>query len=182
MHKGNKQGDDHPSGEHNHEGRPDRLGNGAENTRQMVQAPVRITHRPSLSPGGQLGWGFRHPQVLGSWIVHPSAGMVTSGSVHNLRSTTLRLVELINLPDFGPDDYAQIVDGEKVPYGTDHLEDCLAGQERPRRAVGGRSPHRSRGLDPGPGARGHRDRFYPLPEYPHLLREFFDHGEWTCRQ
>jgi predicted N-acetyltransferase YhbS len=30
-------------------------------------------------------------------------------------------VELIDLPEFGPDAYAQIVDGEPDPFGTDHL-------------------------------------------------------------
>jgi GNAT superfamily N-acetyltransferase len=30
-------------------------------------------------------------------------------------------VDLIDLPEFGPDDYAQIVDGEPDPFGTDQL-------------------------------------------------------------
>jgi predicted N-acetyltransferase YhbS len=34
----------------------------------------------------------------------------------------LKSVELVDLPDFGPEDYAQIVDGEEDPYGTDHLQ------------------------------------------------------------
>jgi GNAT superfamily N-acetyltransferase len=30
-------------------------------------------------------------------------------------------MELVDLPDFGPDGYAEIVDGEPDPFGTDHL-------------------------------------------------------------
>jgi GNAT superfamily N-acetyltransferase len=30
-------------------------------------------------------------------------------------------VELIDLPDFGPDEFGQIIDGESDPFGTDHL-------------------------------------------------------------
>jgi aminoglycoside 2'-N-acetyltransferase I len=33
----------------------------------------------------------------------------------------LRLVELIDLPDFGPDDFAKIVDGETDPFATEDL-------------------------------------------------------------
>jgi predicted N-acetyltransferase YhbS len=33
----------------------------------------------------------------------------------------LRLVKLIDLPDFGPDDFERIVDGETDPFGTEHL-------------------------------------------------------------
>ena len=33
----------------------------------------------------------------------------------------MRFVKLIDLPNFGPDDYAQIVDGEVDLFGTDHL-------------------------------------------------------------
>jgi predicted N-acetyltransferase YhbS len=36
-------------------------------------------------------------------------------------STTLGDVEVIELTDFGPEEYGQIVDGEVDPYGTDHL-------------------------------------------------------------
>jgi len=36
-------------------------------------------------------------------------------------SVTVIPVELVDLPEFGPDHYAQIVDGEPDPYGTDHL-------------------------------------------------------------
>jgi predicted N-acetyltransferase YhbS len=35
--------------------------------------------------------------------------------------TSLRLVELIDLPDFGPDDFAKIVDGESDPFATEDL-------------------------------------------------------------
>ena len=31
-------------------------------------------------------------------------------------------MEVIELTDFGPDEYGQIVDGETDPYGTDHLD------------------------------------------------------------
>jgi len=34
-------------------------------------------------------------------------------------STTLTFVELIDLPDFGPDDYGRIVDGETDPFATE---------------------------------------------------------------
>ncbi len=37
------------------------------------------------------------------------------------RSVTLACVELVDLPEFGPDDYAEIVDGEEDPFGTEHL-------------------------------------------------------------
>ena len=30
-------------------------------------------------------------------------------------------MEFVDLPDFGPDDYAQIVDGEVDPFQTDHM-------------------------------------------------------------
>ena len=39
----------------------------------------------------------------------------------SVSSITLRCMEVVDLPDFGPDDYAKIVDGELDPYGTDHL-------------------------------------------------------------
>ncbi len=37
------------------------------------------------------------------------------------RWVTFDNVELIDLPEFGPDEYAQIVDGEPDPFGTEHL-------------------------------------------------------------
>ncbi len=36
-------------------------------------------------------------------------------------SVTFGNVEVVDLPDFGPDEYAQIVDGERDPFGTEHL-------------------------------------------------------------
>ena len=36
-------------------------------------------------------------------------------------AATLPGVELIDLPDFGPDDFAQITAGASDPFGTDHL-------------------------------------------------------------
>lgn len=37
------------------------------------------------------------------------------------RSATLGFVQLVDMPQFGPDDYAEIVDGEPDPFGTDGL-------------------------------------------------------------
>lgn len=36
-------------------------------------------------------------------------------------AATVPGVEVIDLPDFGPDDYAAVVDGETDPFQTDHL-------------------------------------------------------------
>jgi len=37
-------------------------------------------------------------------------------------------MDLIDLPEFGPDDYQQIVDGEFDPFGTDHL--CITWRDK----------------------------------------------------
>jgi len=61
-------------------------------------------------------------------------------------------MELIDLPEFGPDRYQQIVDGESDPFGTDYLSIVWRDKSRSRRDNGRGTPHRSCGMGLGPGA------------------------------
>ena len=56
MHKGNNQGDNHPSAEHNHDGPADHWGKGAEDTRQITQ-PAALNTPLRRPPGVKVHVG-----------------------------------------------------------------------------------------------------------------------------
>ncbi len=77
--------------------------------------------------------GVRRRNLMGERYRHHlvASGRVEAGSVRRGRAsdpgiplnlpTTLPRVELIDLPEFGPDDFDLVTGGEPDPFGTDHL-------------------------------------------------------------
>ena len=64
----------------------------------------------------RLSRGSRDPEPRGSVHGDDDGRPAFAG-----RWVTFVVVELVDLPRFGPDEYAQIVDGELDPFGTEHL-------------------------------------------------------------
>jgi GNAT superfamily N-acetyltransferase len=77
----------------------------------------------------------------GRWSRELAAGIFAVVALQVQGVGYIPVMELVDLPDFGPDEYDEIVDGEEDPFGTEHLgiewcpKDCHVGLEDDGRLV-----------------------------------------------